>query len=175
MEGGKREGRRAELLGAAGASGKRARGEEGLRVVGAPTSPRSPGSSPSLGSPSALPRLRGWAGSLSAGRFPNWWVAPSGARPFNPGSGRGRRLRPCPVGGVPVPPRSSPSAAPLASASADSYSASPGTGVRSEPRGYLPECSLAQPTRADSYGGHPRPGQGLYSGGAAPRLHRSLR
>lgn len=64
------------------------------------------GHRPSPGSPSALPRLSGWAGSFLASSFPNWWVAPSRARPFNPGAWpRGERLRPCPAGGVPAPPR----------------------------------------------------------------------
>lgn len=107
MEGGKREGRGAErgVL-----QVPRGRGREENRAYGGWGTNRSPesGSPRSPGSPSAFPRLRGRAGSLSAGRFPNWWVAPSRAGPFNPGSGRGGRLRPCPAGGVPAPPGARP-------------------------------------------------------------------
>lgn len=109
LRGREARGAQSRAAAAAGASG-RGRGDKRAQG-GAPTSPRSPGSAPSPGSPWALWRLRGWAGSLWASRFPNWWVAPSRARPFNPGVALADAAAPAQQGAC--PPRPVPAHRPL--------------------------------------------------------------
>lgn len=135
---------------------ERTPGEEGLREAGAPSTFRSPGSSASPGSPSALPRLRGWAGSSRRVRFPTSGLHHPGPDRLTPGVAAVDDSAPAQQGACPPRPVPARRASPPARASADSLSASRGTGVRSEPRGRLSERSLApayphqRPWRASS-------------------------
>ncbi|KAI4553541.1 hypothetical protein MJT46_020093, partial [Ovis ammon polii x Ovis aries] len=129
--------------------------------------------------PLGVPRpSRGSQGGPEASwpvHFPTGGLHHPGPDRLTPGRGRGGNdSAPAQQGACPPRPVSTLGAAPPARASADSGSASLGTGVRSEPCGRLPERRSAEPTRAGGHGGHPGPGQGLHGGGAAPWLHRSL-
>lgn len=175
MEGGKREGRRAELRLLQVPLG---RGLEEKRAYGRQRHQPAPGVQ-GHPHPQRVPRLSGDSeGGPEVSRpacFPTVGLHHPGPDRLTPGVATAGDSAPAQQGACPPPPRSSPLAAPRASASADSHSLSPGTGVWSQTRRRLPERSLIQPTHTGGHGRHPRPGQGLHSGGAASRLHRSLR
>lgn len=137
---------------AAGASGERARGKEGAGGGGSTDERPDSRLVRSPGSPSALGRLGGWAGSLWFSPFPNWWVAPSRARPFHPGVAAADDSAPAQQGAC--PPRPVPAHRPLPRPAPPQLPpASPGTGVQSEPSQRLPERLSAQPTRSAAMAG----------------------
>ena len=161
-------GRRTELRGAAGASGERTGGEERAHGEGDWDTDH----------PRGVPRpSRGSRGGPEASwpvHFPTGGLHHPGPDRLTPGRGRGGTTPPLPSRGRARPAPFLPSGPLRWPAPTPALPLSLRTGVRSEPRGRLPERSSAEPTRAGGHGGDPGPGQGLHGGGAAPWLHRSL-